>query len=59
MNITVDCCVGLVYIHPILSGCYRRVRILIRPSDGAAIGWAGGYRLESMDDHSNECIVAL
>ena len=54
----------LVYIHPFPNGNGRHARIiadavLTKLLKEPAIDWAGGYRLESMNDRRNEYIAAL
>lgn len=54
----------LVYIHPFPNGNGRHARImadavLTKLLDEPAIDWAGGYRLERMNERRNEYIAAL
>ena len=54
----------LVYIHPFQNGNGRHARImadavLIRLLDEPAIDWAGGYKLERMNERRDEYIAAL
>ena len=54
----------LVYIHPFPNGNGRHARImadaiLTKLLKGPAIDWAGGYKLEAMNERRNEYIVAL
>jgi len=54
----------LVYIHPFPNGNGRHARIiadviLTKLLNEPAIDWAGGYRLENMNDRRNEYIAAL
>ncbi|MCY4532805.1 MAG: mobile mystery protein B [Gammaproteobacteria bacterium] len=54
----------LVYIHPFQNGNGRHARImadavLIRLLDEPAIDWAGGYKLERMNERRDKYIAAL
>ncbi|WP_340677558.1 mobile mystery protein B [Paraglaciecola sp.] len=54
----------LVYIHPFPNGNGRHARImadavLTKLLNEPAIDWAGGYRLEAMNDRRNQYISAL
>jgi len=54
----------LVFIHPFPNGNGRHARImvdavLIKLLNESAIDWAGGYRLEAMNECRNQYIVAL
>ncbi len=54
----------LVYIHPFPNGNGRHARImadavLTKLMDETAIDWAGGYRLESMNERRDQYIAAL
>jgi Fic-DOC domain mobile mystery protein B len=54
----------LVFIHPFPNGNGRHARImadalLTKLMDEPAIDWAGGYRLESMNERRDQYIAAL
>lgn len=54
----------LVYIHPFPNGNGRHARImadavLTKLLNEPAIDWAGGYRLEAMNERRNQYIAAL
>lgn len=54
----------LVFIHPFLNGNGRHARImadvvLTKLLNEPAIDWAGGYRLEAMNERRNQYIAAL
>lgn len=54
----------LVYIHPFPNGNGRHSRImadavLTKLMDQSAVDWAGGYKLEKMNERRDQYIVAL
>ena len=54
----------LVFIHPFPNGNGRHARImadavLTKLLNEPAIDWAGGYRLEAMNERRNQYIAAL